>query len=78
MSAAEIFIQATETDPDVIARGVVREAHERLRAGLAELQPVAGERSVGISGVGRLLPPGAAPVSGRGRPGSVCSCGRRC
>ena len=42
MSAAEIFIQATETDPDVIARGVVREAHERLRAGLVELQPVAG------------------------------------
>ena len=43
MPAAEIFIQATETDPDVIARGVVREAHARLRFGLAELaatQPV--------------------------------------
>jgi uncharacterized protein (DUF2249 family) len=42
--ASEIFIQATETDPDVIARGAVREAHERLRSGLAELttvQPVA-------------------------------------
>jgi uncharacterized protein (DUF2249 family) len=37
MSASEIFIQATETDPDVIARGAVREAHERLRSGLAEL-----------------------------------------
>ncbi|TCM36188.1 DUF2249 domain-containing protein [Kribbella sp. VKM Ac-2568] len=45
MPAAEIFIRATETDPDVIARSVVREAHERLRAGLAELtnaHPVAG------------------------------------
>jgi uncharacterized protein (DUF2249 family) len=45
MPASEIFIQATETDPDVIARGVVREAHERLRIGLAELttaQPIAG------------------------------------
>jgi uncharacterized protein (DUF2249 family) len=37
MPASEIFIQATETDPDVIARGVVREAHGRLRSGLAEL-----------------------------------------
>ncbi|TCO19636.1 uncharacterized protein (DUF2249 family) [Kribbella steppae] len=37
MSASEIFIEATETDPDVIARGTVREAHERLRSGLAEL-----------------------------------------
>ena len=37
MPTAEIFIQATETDPDVIARDVVREAHERLRSGLAEL-----------------------------------------
>jgi hypothetical protein len=44
MPASEIFIQATETDPDVIARGAVHEAHERLRFGLAELtkaQPVA-------------------------------------
>jgi uncharacterized protein (DUF2249 family) len=44
MPAAEIFIQATETDPDVIARGAVREAHGRLLSGLAELtatQPVA-------------------------------------
>lgn len=44
MPASEIFIQATETDPDVIARGAVHEAHERLRSGLAELtttQPVA-------------------------------------
>ncbi|TCC07176.1 DUF2249 domain-containing protein [Kribbella soli] len=43
MPAAEIFIQATETDPDVIARGAVQEAHERLMSGLAELttaQPV--------------------------------------
>lgn len=40
MPAAEIFIQATETDPDVIARGAVREAHERLRSGLAELSTV--------------------------------------
>lgn len=39
MSASEIFIQATETDPDVIAQGVVREAHERLRSGLGELAP---------------------------------------
>ncbi|GAA1553196.1 hypothetical protein GCM10009789_03390 [Kribbella sancticallisti] len=37
MPAAEIFIQATETDPTVIARTAVREAHQRLRAGLAEL-----------------------------------------
>ena len=37
MPASEIYIEATETDPDVIARGVVREAHERLRSGLAEL-----------------------------------------
>ncbi|MGW1339506.1 DUF2249 domain-containing protein [Kribbella sp. NPDC002412] len=37
MPASEIFIQATETDPDVIARGAIREAHERLRSGLAEL-----------------------------------------
>jgi uncharacterized protein (DUF2249 family) len=37
MPASEIYIQATDTDPDVIARGVVREAHERLRSGLAEL-----------------------------------------
>jgi uncharacterized protein (DUF2249 family) len=44
MPASEIFIQATETDPDVIARGVVRDAHERLRSGLARItaQPVAG------------------------------------
>jgi uncharacterized protein (DUF2249 family) len=45
MPASEIFIQATETDPDVIARGVVREAHERMRTGLAELttaQPISG------------------------------------
>ena len=44
MPASEIFIQATETDPDVIARAAVHEAHERLRSGLAELtttQPVA-------------------------------------
>lgn len=37
MPAAEIFIQATETDPAVIARTAVREAHERLRSRLAEL-----------------------------------------
>ena len=37
MPASEIFIQATQTDPDVIARGLVQEAHERLRSGLAEL-----------------------------------------
>ncbi|MFI6833828.1 DUF2249 domain-containing protein [Kribbella sp. NPDC050241] len=37
MPASEIFIQATETDPDVIARGAVQEAHERLLTGLAEL-----------------------------------------
>lgn len=37
MPASEIFIQATETDPDVIAQGAVREAHERLRSGLAEV-----------------------------------------
>ncbi|MEV0801584.1 DUF2249 domain-containing protein [Kribbella sp. NPDC050281] len=44
MPASEIFIQATETDPDVIARGAVQEAHERLLTGLAELtsaQPIA-------------------------------------
>lgn len=37
MPASEIFIRATGTDPDVIAREAVREAHERLRSGLAEL-----------------------------------------
>lgn len=37
MPASEIYIEATGTDPDVIARGVVREVHERLRSGLAEL-----------------------------------------
>jgi hypothetical protein len=37
MPASEIFIESTETDPDVTARGVVREAHERMRSGLAEL-----------------------------------------
>lgn len=45
MPASEIFIQATETDPDVIARDAVRQAHERLRSGLAELttsQPLPG------------------------------------
>ena len=44
MAASEIFIQATETDPDVIAGRAVREAHDRLLSGLAELtaaQPVA-------------------------------------
>jgi uncharacterized protein (DUF2249 family) len=43
MAASEIFIQATETDPDVIAGRAVREAHDRLLTGLAELttaQPV--------------------------------------
>lgn len=40
MPASEIFIQATETDPDVIARGAVHEAHERLLSGLAELTTV--------------------------------------
>lgn len=45
MAASDIFIQATETDPDVIARGVVVEAHRRLRSGLVALtapQQVAG------------------------------------
>jgi uncharacterized protein (DUF2249 family) len=37
MPAAEIFIQATETDPAVIARAAVREAHQQLRQRLAEL-----------------------------------------
>ena len=37
MPASEIYIEATGTDPDVIARGVVREVHVRLRSGLAEL-----------------------------------------
>jgi uncharacterized protein (DUF2249 family) len=37
MAASEIFIQATDTDPDVIARDVVDEAHGRLRSGLAAL-----------------------------------------
>jgi uncharacterized protein (DUF2249 family)/predicted RecB family endonuclease len=44
MPASEIFIQATETDPDVIAGRAVREAHDRLLSGLAELttaRPVA-------------------------------------
>jgi uncharacterized protein (DUF2249 family) len=40
MPASEIFIQATETDPDVIAQATVREAHEQLRSGLAELAAV--------------------------------------
>ncbi|MEU4392125.1 DUF2249 domain-containing protein [Kribbella sp. NPDC023855] len=37
MAASDIFIQATETDPDVIARDVVAEAHRRLRSGLVAL-----------------------------------------
>ncbi|MFG1621804.1 DUF2249 domain-containing protein [Kribbella sp. NPDC049227] len=37
MPDSDIYIQATETDPDVIARGVVREAHDRLLSGLAGL-----------------------------------------
>ncbi|TCC44872.1 DUF2249 domain-containing protein [Kribbella pittospori] len=37
MPGAEIFIQATETDPAVIARTAARAAHERLRSRLAEL-----------------------------------------
>jgi uncharacterized protein (DUF2249 family) len=44
MPAWEIFIQASETDPYVIARDAVREVHELLRSGMAELttaQPAA-------------------------------------
>ena len=37
MSAAEIYIKATETDPAVRARAALREDHERLRSRLAEL-----------------------------------------
>lgn len=37
MAASEIFIQATETDPDAIARDVVVEAHRRLQSGLLAL-----------------------------------------
>ena len=47
MSAEEIFIQATDTDPAVIARTAMRETHRRLRDRLAELtQSAAGQRPV--------------------------------
>ncbi|MER7243131.1 DUF2249 domain-containing protein [Kribbella sp. NPDC000426] len=47
MPAEEIFIQATDTDPAVIARAAMREAHRRLRDRLAELtQAAAGQRPV--------------------------------
>ena len=37
MPAEEIYIRATETDPVVIARNVLRDEHRRLRSRLAEL-----------------------------------------
>jgi uncharacterized protein (DUF2249 family) len=40
MAAAEIYIQATETDPVVIARTALRAEHRRLRSRLAELTTV--------------------------------------
>lgn len=40
MAAAEIYIQATETDPVVIARPALLEEHRRLRSRLAELTTV--------------------------------------
>lgn len=40
MPAAEIYIQATETDPEVIARTALRDGHRRLRSRLAELTTV--------------------------------------
>jgi uncharacterized protein (DUF2249 family) len=40
MPAAEIYIQATETDPVVIARTALRDEHRRLRSRLAELTTV--------------------------------------
>jgi uncharacterized protein (DUF2249 family) len=43
----EIFIQATETDPAVIARAAMRETHRRLRDRLAELtRAAAGQQPV--------------------------------
>jgi uncharacterized protein (DUF2249 family) len=45
MPTEEIFIEATETDPAVIARAAMREAHRRLRDRLAELTAsAAGQR----------------------------------
>ncbi|MEU5273871.1 hypothetical protein AB0G77_36275 [Streptomyces hygroscopicus] len=35
--AAEVFIQATDTDPDIQARAVVEETHRQLLERLAEL-----------------------------------------
>jgi hypothetical protein len=51
MPASEIHIRATETDPEVVACTVVREAHQRLRTRLAAL---IGAGSV--PGAGQPLP----------------------
>lgn len=40
MAAAEIYIQATETDPVAIARTALQKKHQRLRSRLAELTSV--------------------------------------
>lgn len=55
MPAAEIYIQATETDPAVIARNALRDEHRRLRSRLAELiveSPAAADRAPAADLVG--------------------------
>jgi uncharacterized protein (DUF2249 family) len=56
--AAEVFIQATATDPDVQARGVIEDAQRRLLGRLAELAgpEATEERATALTGeLSRLL-----------------------
>jgi uncharacterized protein (DUF2249 family) len=56
--AAEVFIQATATDPDVQARGVIEDAQRRLLGRLAELAgpEATEERATALAGeLSRLL-----------------------
>ncbi|MEU6422115.1 DUF2249 domain-containing protein [Streptomyces spiralis] len=54
--AAEVYIQATDTDPDVRARAVVEEAHQRLLDRLTALTESGEEPTDAFTeGLGRLL-----------------------
>ncbi|MER6925070.1 hypothetical protein ABT314_40175, partial [Streptomyces spiralis] len=54
--AAEVYIQATDTDPDVRARAVVEEAHRRLLDRLTALTESGEEPTDAFTeGLGRLL-----------------------
>jgi uncharacterized protein (DUF2249 family) len=55
MPAEEIYIQATETDPVVIARDALREEHQRLRSRLAELTTAGAVAGVGQLSVANLV-----------------------